>query len=511
MKNPIVSLSNGSYDETTFINAVMPLSVFVDKEGLVTGYSKSIKKSVPALVVGKPLSDAFSVMRPSGVENLLGLEDPSFFVVIAEIRSANKFKCAKVQGISGSFILVCSPMLNELNSPAHFGLEVTDFAPQDIIAEYLFVMKANKMAIKEATELIDAYTRKNKELEQARKDLISLNNALEEKASVTEESLKLAESELIEGEKLASLGRLAAGVAHEMNTPLGAIVSSADNLSVILNRLFSEDMGDLEDISLANTCKFASELPIRNNLTSREERVEKRTLSELLKNKYKLAEDLSNDHASQLVECGITSEKKDFLENIYSSRNIEKTFSLIIAIMKVRKSVMTIDMAAHKAANVVKALKSYVRTDSGLNEVFNARISIDNVLLLYGSQIKKGVSLHVSMDDQLMLKGNETEVSKIWNNLIANALHAMNNHGNLWVDCHSVSDNLVFRFSNDGPPIPTEVVDRIFEPFFSTKPIGEGSGMGLSIVSNIVNSMGGNISMETGERTTFVITLPNVK
>jgi signal transduction histidine kinase len=177
--------------------------------------------------------------------------------------------------------------------------------------------------------------------------------------------------------------------------------------------------------------------------------------------------------------------------------------------MKVRKSISTIDIAAQKAANVVKALKSYVHTNNTSDAtVFNVNRSIRDILLLFNSQIRKGVEVHLDLEDSLFLQGNESEVSKIWSNLIGNSLYAMQNNGNLWITGRSDKRKVVITVANDGPAIPEEVQAHLFEPFYTTKPIGEGSGMGLSIVFNIVASMYGSIEVETGERTTFTVTIP---
>jgi signal transduction histidine kinase len=123
--------------------------------------------------------------------------------------------------------------------------------------------------------------------------------------------------------------------------------------------------------------------------------------------------------------------------------------------------------------------------------------------------MKKGVQLHLEMEEQLLIQGNESELSKVWSNLIANALYEMNYSGNLWIEGKKDGENVILTFTNDGPPIPENALSRLFEPFYTTKPIGEGSGMGLSIVHNIVVSMNGSIKVETGRLTTFTVTLPN--
>lgn len=509
MESHIDFQSHGSFPAKEFLNAVAPLSFIVNAEGEITWYSDSMRKSVPALEKGALLTDVFVVVRPGGIDKLVELKDNKFFVVIAERRSTNRFKCTKVSAQnSNGFMMVCTPMLNERNSASHYGLSVSDFAPHDIIAEYLFVMQANKMGMQEANELISSITSKNKELEQARHDLIYLNNRLEEKASKTEATLKVAESELLEGEKLALLGRLAAGVAHEMNTPLGAIASSVDNLSSILKAMFKDGLKNVEHNTVMQACKLADEFTAHDTLTSRQERQERKSLEALLQTEYGVGSEAAQ-HALQLVESGVMSTDKEILDHVYLSEDTNMALGITTTIMKIRKSVSTIEVATQKAANVVRALKSYVRNENVFSTtVFDVRRSINDLLLLFGNQMKKGVELHVDMEKELLLQGNESELSKVWSNLIANALYAMNYSGNLWIKGVTDRKNVIVTVTNDGPVIPEEVKARLFEPFYTTKPVGEGSGMGLSIVLNIVASMSGSIEVETGEKTSFTVTIP---
>ncbi len=509
MEGQIVFWSGGSYETREFIDTLLPLSVFVNSDGVITDCSRSFRKSIPGLRGRSVFTDFFDVQRPSGHQALFDLDDPSYFVVISDKRNGNCFKCTKLKGSKGIFLLVCSPMLNELNSPTDYGLEVSDFAPHDIVAEYLFVLKVNQMGMREANQLIDDMTRQNKELEMARKDLVLLNQRLEEKAERSNESLRVAESGLVEGEKLALLGRLAAGVAHEMNTPLGAITASADNVSEILKHLFKEGLRNADHDSIMTACKLADDFTSHDTLTSREERQEKIRLVEHLSTVYGIEK--AKDHATQLVESGIIADDKDVLDHIYHSTNIEAALNITTTIMKVRKSISTIEVAAQKAANVVRALKSYVRNDDVHHAtVFDVSRSIRDVLLLFASQIKKGVEVHLDIKDTLLIQANESEVSKVWSNLIANALYAMNYQGYLNIQGLMDEHNVIVKVTNDGPEIPQHVLSRLFEPFYSTKPVGEGSGMGLSIVFNVVASMNGSIEVETGENTTFIVTLPKM-
>ena len=357
------------------------------------------------------------------------------------------------------------------------------------------------------------------ELIETQQKLKQLNASLEDKVKErTRElrnalsELKFAQQEIVQQEKLAVLGKLAAGVAHEMNTPLGAINSSADNLSNILRSMFKEGMKNADHTTIMEACKLADDFTAHDTLTSRQERAERKLLTETLQNTYGLTESTANEHASELVECGILSSDTEILDHVYGAENAEIALSITTTIMKIRKSVSTIEVASQKAANVIRALKSYVRNDNVHSAtVFDVRRSINDILLLFSNQLKKGVELHVEMDEQLLLQGNESELSKVWSNLIANALYAMDYSGNLWIKGRTDSLNVILEFINDGPRIPEDVMARLFEPFYTTKPIGEGSGMGLSIVFNIIASMNGSIEAESKEKTTFTITLPKAQ
>lgn len=508
MEGQIVFWSGGSYDTQKFIDALLPLSLFVNAQGMITGSSASMRKSIPAMRGRVFFDDLLEVERPNGFQELLELDDTSYFVIIVDKRNGNRFKCTKLQGSKGIFMLVCNPMINENSTPSDYNLEVSDFSPHDIIAEYLFVMKANKMGIREANELIDDMSEKNKQLEMAREDLLTLNNRLEEKAEKSDEILRSAQSELLAGEKLALLGRLSAGIAHEMNTPLGAITASVDNVSEILKKLFKEGLKNADHSTVMAACGIADEFTAHDTLTSREEREEIKRLTQLLSTVYQVGDNAAS-HARKLVECGVISSDTDVLQHIYTSDNVESALEMTTIIMKVRKSISTIEVAAQKAANVVKALKSYVHSNNSLDvSAFNVNRSIREILLLFNSQIRKGVEVHLDLEDPLVIEGNESEVSKIWSNLIANSLYAMQNNGNLWITGRSDQHNVIITVANDGPPIPEEVQARLFEPFYTTKPIGEGSGMGLSIVFNIVAAMNGSVEFESSATTTFTVTIP---
>jgi signal transduction histidine kinase len=749
VKGQIDFSSSGKYDAGQFLGALAPLSIFVDSKFEVTGASPSMIKAVDNLKSGVDFSEVFQVIRPKGKGGLQNLEDSKYFVQIEELATGRQFKCTKLNATSGGcFMLICNPIINSENGPSAYGLGVGDFPVHDVMAEYVFLLKANKMGMTEANEMLEKQAsllekmaaskkfyekilnnipidiavfdkahkymfvneaaiknkerrdfiigkddfdyakhfnipieeakrrgemfdfvkdtglekewvqettskkgekksilrrmspilnerdememaigygldltkqieqdkqiesisrfpkenphpvirtsingtisfaneaaketilknglgsdltmpnqymqhieeanesdsplekvivinekvfstvivkvpnrdyfniysvditkskniieKREKELEQARQTLTQLNEQLESRYEEVSENLTLAQKKLIEGEKLTILGRLSAGVAHEMNTPLGAIYASSENLTGLLSSLFKMKLKEADHETILRAFNLSEKFSKKGALvSSREERQQVRELSTFIEN----SEIIGNHglkYARELVECGITTDDADSLEIIFNLPDYENQIYLLLTILKVRRSLSTIIFASQKAASVVKALKSYVHeSDDKTGAVFNIKESILRTLILFNNQTKYQIDIHLDLDDDSNILGNESEVSKIWSNLIANSIYAIGNEkGNIWVEVKEIKNKLSITFSNDGATIPEAVRLNIFEPFYTTKPIGEGSGMGLSMVRNVISSLGGTIELLPQEKTTFLIQIP---
>jgi signal transduction histidine kinase len=326
-----------------------------------------------------------------------------------------------------------------------------------------------------------------------------------------EQTVEKRTSELIEVEKLAVLGRLSAGVAHEMNTPLGAIYASSENLDQLLKSLFEKELQDADYDTIHLACTLAEKLDTAEKLiSSREERIEVNKLIVFIEGSEKIR-DAASKYVRELVACGITLDNSNELEQLFKKSNYDVQIHLLLSILRIRKSLGTISFASKKAATVVKALKSYVHEgDNEVDAFFNLKDSIVNTLILFKGQTKQNIEVHFDDARDWMVLGNESEASKIWSNLIANSIYAIGNKkGNIWIEIKEIKSQLSISFSNDGPIIPKEVRLKMFDPFYTTKPIGEGSGMGLSMVRNVLSDIGGTIDLLPGDKTTFIIEIPN--
>ena len=365
-------------------------------------------------------------------------------------------------------------------------------------------------------EIGDLYDEFNKMLSTIQLRESERDGALEALQHRTEElthtlnELKAAQSRIIQSEKMAALGQLVAGVAHEVNTPLGAIRSSITNIQNSLNTL-------LQDLPSFYRNIESGLLPVFNQLilravestifvSSKEERQYRRSVTRELE-----ALDVENADslADLLVDMGIYSgidEYKDIFAHESGPLLMENAYKL----SGIFKSTKNISLAADKATNVVLALKTYSRAESSEEKsTMSIKDSIETVLTLYHNLIKHGVEVIRTYDELPNISCYCDELNQVWTNIVHNALQAMNGKGKLEIQIRNAEQFAEVRIIDSGSGIPENIKDRIFEPFFTTKPQGEGSGLGLDIVKKIIDKHNGQIEVESEPgRTCFIVRLP---
>ncbi|MBA3454538.1 MAG: HAMP domain-containing protein [Deltaproteobacteria bacterium] len=243
------------------------------------------------------------------------------------------------------------------------------------------------------------------------------------------DKLTRAQKQLVQSEKLASIGQLVAGIAHEINNPVNAIVNTVGPLEEAIDEL------DVTDPAARSAA----------------------------------AKDM-------------------------------------------RDMIRVVQRGAQRTKAIVSALHNYSRTDDESVVDFDVDRSIVDSLELLRHLLKQHVTVNQEFGAAGRVKGHAGQINQVFMNLLTNAAQALAGRDNATITITTTGDdeNVIVKIRDNGPGIPTEVLPRIWDPFFTTKDVGEGTGLGLSIVHELVERHGGRIVVDTqlGEGTTFTVTLP---
>lgn len=322
-------------------------------------------------------------------------------------------------------------------------------------------------------------------------------------------TLKSTQEQLVQSEKMAFLGQLVAGIAHEINTPIGAVNASATNINKALPVTVSKLPQVLRKLSEEELALFNQMteqiLNFNTTLTSREERQYKKEISQKL-------EELGADTglAAELVKVGLIENIEKYA-SIFKHPDGAEIVNMAATLGKIKKNVDTIETAVAKTQKIVFALKSYsYKTHDDQAADIDVAENMRTILTIYGNQLKYGVELVTHFDENLpIIQGWPDELSQVWTNIIHNALQAMDNKGRLQIDILKDPKGVLVKITDSGPGIPKEIQEKIFQPFFTTKKQGEGSGLGLDICRKIVEKHKGKIWVDSEPgRTTFLVLLP---
>jgi two-component system NtrC family sensor kinase len=310
----------------------------------------------------------------------------------------------------------------------------SDSDPEDISGNVVMIHDSTEL-----NQITEKLERTNRELEKAYSEL------------------KAAQSRILQQEKMASIGQLAAGVAHEINNPIGFIMSNLGSLQRYMGRLnqfMAFQAGALDDL--------ARQKGVESECVTDKVREQRRSL------------------------------KIDYI--------IEDTENLI------RESLD----GTNRVKRIVQDLKSFSHIDEKEYKISDINAGLDSTINIVWNELKYKSAVKKEYGDIPMTKCNQGQLNQVFMNLLVNAAQAIEKQGEIIVRTRHEGSHIFISVSDNGCGIPKEILNRVFEPFFTTKEVGKGTGLGLSIAYDIVKKHTGEILIESevGRGTTFTIKIP---
>ena len=308
--------------------------------------------------------------------------------------------------------------------------------------------------------LQDITDRKKREEERERteeelkksKEMLEAHHKELEKAYA---ELKAAQSQILQQEKMASIGQLAAGIAHEVNNPVGFIMSNLSSLQKYVSRL-----SEFIDVQTETIKKLSGDGKILNAITE---------------SRKSLKVDYIIDDLGNLIR-----------ESLDGAERVKK---------------------------IVQDLKSFSRIDEAEWKMADINAGIESTINMVWNELKYKATVKKEYGDIPLTKCNPGQLNQVFMNILVNAAHAIEKQGEITMKTWHDNGYIYISISDTGCGIPADKIDRIFEPFFTTKEVGKGTGLGLSIAYDIVKKHNGDIIVESevGKGTTFTVKVPVVQ
>jgi signal transduction histidine kinase len=313
-------------------------------------------------------------------------------------------------------------------------------------------------------------------------------------------------------DRLVSLGKLSAGLAHELNNPASAAKRASDQMRNTLARLRNANSEllrcPLEDTDRAKIEEV--EASLLQSETPPSEGLVLKDLEEILESILR-----SYGHAdpwelsAALAKANMPADTLSSLLNQLNPRTARAALVRIASSAELSALLRTIENCASRISNLVRTIKDYTNMDQGPLQNVDIARSLDTTLDTLAHSLQSGITVRREYEPVPLLVNTGTELSQVWTNIIENSIDALQGEGERSVRTFREDRFVVVEIGDDGPGIPSEIRPYIFDPFFTTKGVGDGTGLGLNTAQIIVRKHGGNIQVTSKPGDTrFQVWLP---
>jgi PAS domain S-box-containing protein len=366
--------------------------------------------------------------------------------------------------------------------------------------------------IGERKEAEETLRRSEQALREKTDEMRKKNQVLEE----TLNQLNEMHSQLIIQEKMASLGKLSAGMAHELNNPAAAAQRGAAQLQATFSKWQSVQlrMAELklekkqvaQVMELDRIAKEIAQKPADLNALTRSDR-------ELAIEQWLEERDIdaAGEVVPALVSLGYAERDLEALAKIFTTPQLAVIVEWLSFKFAIYSLVEEIGLGTGRIVELVKALKTYTYMDQAPVQSVDVREGLDNTLIILHSKLKNGVTVVRDYAEDLpVIEAYASELNQVWTNILDNAIDAMDGEGTLIVRARREDPWVVVEIEDSGHGIPEDSLSLIFDPFFTTKGPGKGTGLGLNISRNlVVQKHQGQISVRSEPGSTcFAVRIP---
>lgn len=344
--------------------------------------------------------------------------------------------------------------------------------------------------------------------EKLQQEIVAMNLELESRViEETNRNIELSKS-ITDQEKLVTIGEIASGIAHDLNTPLGAIKIGAESIRFSMDNLLNVvGYCDEKQIRLALNRSIEQEGELF--VGGLQQRREMKEMEAFLLGNYP---EISAETRSKLVmlfsKTRILPADMELINDVLDANYPFEFLELIYNLQIIRNFVQTILTSSERATKVVQDLRSFIKDQRNTERgPVNIRKNIETVLNVFNYEIKRSVELIFEVDDSIYIEGFDIKLFQLWSNIIKNAIESLDNYrerGIIKITSLIDNDKVKISIANNGPMIPSEIRARIFEKFFTTKAAKNGSGLGLSIVRSTLEDHDATMELDSNlEWTTF--------